>query len=75
MPETKLKPCPFCGREVTTSVSVICGATADRIRFAVCCPACRIQQGINIVSLDTFSEAEKAMQNAVEAWNRRVENE
>lgn len=75
MPETKLKPCPFCGREVTTSVSVICGATADRIRFAVCCPVCHIQQGINIVSLDTFSEAEKAMQNAIEAWNRRVENE
>lgn len=77
MPEIKLKNCPFCGREVTTKVSVIYGTTtmADRIRFAACCPACRIQQAIDIESPDTFEEAEKAMQKAVEAWNRRTENE
>lgn len=31
--ETKLKNCPFCGREVTTSVSAIRGLTQNRIRF------------------------------------------
>ena len=75
MTEIKLKPCPFCGREVTTSVSVIHGHTQDRIRFSVCCPACRIQQGTDLVSPDTFIEAEKAMQKAIEYWNRRTENE
>ena len=75
MTETKLKLCPFCGREVTTSVSVICGTTSYRIKFAVCCPACRIQQAIDMVSPDTFEEAEKAMQKAIKAWNRRIENE
>lgn len=73
--KNSLKNCPFCGRKVTTSVSVIRGTTADRIKFAVCCPACHIQQAIDIVSPDTFEEAENAMQKAVEAWNRRVENE
>lgn len=75
MPEIKLKPCPFCGREVTTRVSVVCGKVTDRIKFAVCCPACHIQQAVDIVSSDTFEEAEKAMQKAIEYWNRRTENE
>lgn len=75
MPEMNLKPCPFCGREVTTKVSVIRGLTQDRIRFAVCCPACCIQQETDIVNHDTFIETEKSMRRAIEAWNRRDGNE
>ena len=47
MREIKLKPCPFCGRSATTSITtetfVIHGNTAKVINFSVCCVACRIE--------------------------------
>lgn len=73
MPEIKLKPCPFCGREVTTNVLVARGTALDCVVFAVRCPTCRIQQAIDIKSHDNFEKAEKSMQKAIEAWNNRAE--
>ncbi len=75
MPETKLKPCPFCGREATTSVVSCDTALGYCIKFGVYCPACKIGQYIHIENYDNFEKAEKAMQKAVEAWNRRTGNE
>ncbi len=71
MNETKLKSCPFCGREVTTSVSVCDTFFGHCIMFGVYCPACKVGQYIHIENYDNFEEAEKAMHKAVEVWNRR----
>ncbi len=75
MPEIKLKPCPFCGRLATTRIAVVRGTAADRIRFSACCPACRIELHTDIENYDSFEEAEKAAKRAIEAWNRRAEND
>ena len=73
MPETKLKPCPFCGGKVTTKISV--SASCTQIKFAVYCHSCEIKQCHSILNGDSFDEAEKAMIKAIELWNRRAENE
>ena len=76
MNEIKLKPCPFCGREAATQTTVIHRDIADCIRYAVGCPACRIELHSDIEEIEgTFKTTETAMQKAIEAWNRRAENE
>lgn len=75
MTEIKLKPCPFCGKEVITAVSVIHMDFGDNIRFAVYCPACHVGQYSEIVDFNTFEETEKTMKKAIEAWNRMAEND
>ncbi len=60
MPETKLKPCPFCGGKVKKVTSPVAGTqmfVCDKCGADVC-----------------FYGAEYG-QKAVEAWNRRAENE
>ncbi len=75
MPETKLKPCPFCGREAITKISVLRGTAYDDIRFSICCPSCSIRQYRDLGICDSFDKAEEAMGKAIKAWNRRAENE
>lgn len=79
MPEIKLKPCPFCGRDATTRITtktyVIHGEKKECISFSVECLACRIGMHSSIETNDSFEEAEKAMQRAVNYWNRRTDNE
>lgn len=41
MKKIRLKPCPFCGGEAITAVSVI-RMVVNNIRFTVCCPACNV---------------------------------
>lgn len=78
MTEIKLKPCPFCGAEAITQVAVIRSeiesCTAD-ISFIVSCSNCYIGQRWDINDRDSFEDAKTAMQKAIEAWNRRIENE
>lgn len=77
MPETKLKPCPFCGRVAATRTVVIredMSGFSDCVRFEVYCPACHVGQHSSIESNDSFGEAEVAMQKAIEFWNRRADN-
>lgn len=62
-----LKPCPFCGRDATTQTRVVRGITADCIKFSVCCPACHIEQHIDIESNDSFEAVQKAMDKAIKA--------
>lgn len=61
MPETKLKPCPFCGCKKVKKVT----APFQKTQMFVC-PEC----GADVC----FYGAEHEPQ-ATRAWNRRVENE
>lgn len=73
-----LKPCPFCGREATTEVSVetlvLGGKTSKYIRFSACCPVCSIGMRSSVEANESFEEVEKAMQRAVNYWNSRTES-
>ena len=61
MPETKLKPCPFCGGKAYIH-DAICDDGAYLFTF-VQCHTCK-------ANIEGFSSKEKA----IEAWNRRTEN-
>lgn len=74
MSETKLKPCPFCGKEPTTKVKVCKGMIASGIKYSVECEYCGINIGEYITTCDSFDNAQSAMNRAIEDWNRRVDN-
>lgn len=72
MPETKLKPCPFCGER-----SILC---KDRYgKFLIKCTSCQFYYGIELEDneelIDGWRATFNAMEEAIEAWNRRIENE
>ena len=75
MSETKLKPCPFCGKEPTTKVKVCKGMIASEIKYSVECEYCGINIGAYITTCDSFDNAQSAMNRAIEDWNRRVDND
>ena len=74
MPETKLKPCPFCGKEPITKVKVCSGISSSEIKYSVECEYCGIGIGAYITTCDSFNNAQSAMDRAIEYWNRRVDN-
>lgn len=74
MPETKLKPCPFCGKEPITKVKVCSGTYASEIRYSVECKYCDVSIGAYITTCDSFNNAQSAMNRAIEDWNRRTDN-
>ena len=57
MPETKLKPCPFCGKEPTTKVKVYKGISTSEIKYSVECEYCGIDIGAYITTCDSFNNA------------------
>lgn len=64
MPETKLKPCPFCG-----GMGVL-NNEKNRIVSFVKCLSCGAETGLVRLSAEYCSD-----DKAIEAWNRRAENE
>ena len=74
MPEIKLKPCPFCGKEPITKVKVCRGVNASEIRYSVECEYCDVSIGAYITTCDSFIDAQSAMNRAIEDWNRRTDN-
>lgn len=74
MPETKLKPCPFCGEEPITKVKVCRGISSSEIRYSIECKYCDISIGAYITTGDPFNNAQSAMDRAIENWNRRTDN-
>ena len=74
---SELKPCPFCGREPITRISFRCspaGAVKASVDVYIKCPKCHCTRNVVLELCDTtFEQANTAMQNAIEAWNRRYE--
>ena len=64
MPETKLKPCPFCGGEG------VLNNERNRIVSFVKCAQCGVESGPVHVSAKYCAD-----ERAIEAWNRRIESE
>ena len=75
MPETKLKPCSFCGKEPITKVKVCSGIGTSEIKYSVVCIYCGISIGACIENCNSFADAQSAMDRAIEKWNRRADNE
>ena len=72
MAETNLKPCPFCGKTPVTRVTTDRFISMDEIVFAVCCQYCHIKKTAAISNHETFEDALKAIDKAIERWNSRV---
>ena len=60
--DEKLKPCPFCGADVESGVHIET-IWDDKEKFRIMCENCG-------VSTWDF----KSIEQAVEAWNRRINN-
>ena len=71
----KLKPCPFCGGAAYSIAKVVRGYASDSIRFAVRCSHCMVERHVEIECSGNFERIESAMNKAVEAWNRRADND
>ena len=70
----ELKPCPFCGGKPYTRFSLrSMGHQSDSVGFRVECFKCGISKGVILKVCDaSFDDIEKAKNEAIEAWNRRV---
>ena len=72
-----MKPCPFCGYYPTTEVRVTqMGGDTDNIDFSVVCRECGTYKTsrLKIAKTAVYMDVEKAMQQAINAWNRRADN-
>ena len=73
-----LKICPFCGSFPTTEVRVTqMGGGEDHIDFTVKCLGCGTYKTARLKINKTcmFFDVRNAMSEALEAWNRRPNNE
>ncbi len=72
-----LKRCPFCGEVPTTEVRVTQrGGDEDHIDFIIICPVCKTYKScrLKLKKAGVFLDVEKAMSQAISAWNTRVES-
>ena len=72
---TELKPCPFCGYYPTTEVRVTqMGGGTDSVDFSVICRECGTYKTyrLKIAKTAVYMDIEKAMEQAINAWNRRA---
>lgn len=71
MPEIKLKPCPFCGGKAE-----ICKDNYNNYLVSCCCGVImgvELEDGCELV--DGWRATFNTMEEAIEAWNRRIEND
>lgn len=77
---SEIKPCPFCGDSPIVGMEFYesCGSVI-RLRATVCCKHCNISQGkvfqATDINIMPFVNYEVAMENAINAWNRRAKDE
>ena len=75
---TELKLCPFCGAIATSEVRVTqmgMGGDTDNVDFSIVCSSCGTYKTVRLKIAKTcvFLDVEKAMTDAIEAWNTRPE--
>ena len=73
---SELKRCPFCGGLPTTEVRVTqISSNTDNVDFSVVCVDCGTFKTVRlkITKKAVFMDVEKAMSQAIEAWNKRVD--
>jgi len=73
---SELKRCPFCGGLPTTEVVVKqMRSDTDYVDFSVMCVDCGTFKTVRlkIAKKAVFMDVEKAMSQAIEAWNKRAE--
>ena len=71
---TKLKPCPFCGRQPKTNVNYRQYGGGDLVlEFATTCSHCGVKRSIKEeVENASFGLYIDMMDKAIELWNGRV---
>ena len=72
---SELKRCPFCGEIPRTEVSVTkMGGSEDHVDFTIHCANCGTEKTVRlkIVAYACFLDVEKAQEQVIQAWNRRV---
>ena len=87
MPEMKLKPCPFCGGtklKIDKKSKLIHYRHVSNCTFSVRCSCCHarggtvsgeVRSGVGEPVSNKLTDYETLKFRAIEAWNRRVENE
>lgn len=70
MPE--LKPCPFCGGEARSNVTI---ASIKELNIAIFCKNCGviIQRDVELLDMN-FQDIIKVIENSANEWNRRKNN-
>ena len=71
----ELKRCPFCGELPRTEVEVTkMGGGEDHVDFAIHCTNCGTSKTVRlrINGFVNFFDVEKAQEQVIQAWNRRV---
>lgn len=70
-----LKPCPFCGHSVCTSLRSVMDDGICCLEFAVLCPACNARKQFIYSSYVpfTFTTVIEYMRDIVKDWNKRME--
>ena len=72
---SELKTCPFCGAIPRTKMSIVkMGGVEDQVDFSIHCPNCGTTKTgrLKFNAYATFFDVDKAKENVIKAWNRRV---
>lgn len=72
----ELKPCPFCGAQPETDVTVTQMRDGeDHVDFSVTCPNCGVDKTVRlkIRGKCEFNIVKNAMLDAIFAWNKRAD--
>lgn len=72
---SELKSCPFCGTLPRTEMSIVnMGGVEDQVDFSIHCHNCGITKTVRLKfnAYASFFDVDKAEEQVVEAWNRRV---
>lgn len=67
-----LKKCPFCGRDPKTMVE---SKVNTIITVSIRCPKCFAELHDTVQDLCDIETMQRAINNVIAAWNRRIENE